>query len=88
MSKIVLAVVTMFAVTTFAMAFHRSSLLPSRLSKSLSMSYSIPDQPKRVANAKANNNERFLNIDSVYDPSFLKNKVVLVTGGNRGLGKA
>lgn len=48
--------------------------------------YSIPDQPARFANAKKENNKRFLDIDSVYNPAYLKGKNVLVTGGNRGLG--
>src|SRR4051812_21709725 len=52
------------------------------------MSYSIPDQPKRFANGKQQNNQRMLDIDSVYKPAYLKGKVVLVTGGNRGLGSA
>ena len=50
--------------------------------------YSIPDQPARFARAKAEHNERFLNIDSCYDPRFVKGKTVLLTGGNRGLGLA
>jgi NAD(P)-dependent dehydrogenase (short-subunit alcohol dehydrogenase family) len=29
-----------------------------------------------------------LNIDSVYNPAYLKSKTVLVTGGNRGIGLA
>lgn len=50
--------------------------------------YTIPNQPQRFANAKKENNERYLNIDSVYDPSCVRGKTVVVTGGNRGLGKA
>jgi NAD(P)-dependent dehydrogenase (short-subunit alcohol dehydrogenase family) len=50
--------------------------------------YTIPNQPQRFANAKKEKNERYLNIDSVYDPSFVKGKTVVVTGGNRGLGLA
>jgi NADPH:quinone reductase-like Zn-dependent oxidoreductase len=48
--------------------------------------YSLPDQPARFAKAKAENNERFLDITTVYDPSFLKGKRVAVTGANRGIG--
>jgi len=51
--------------------------------------YSIADQVKRFENAKATKNERFLNIDSVYNQSVkdqLKGKRILITGGNRGLG--
>ena len=34
--------------------------------------YSMPDQPARFAKAKAEDNKRFLDIDSVYEPSFIK----------------
>ena len=54
----------------------------------LSMSskgYSIPDQPARFAQAKSSQNARFLDIESLYDPTYLKGKTVLVTGGNRGI---
>lgn len=50
--------------------------------------YTIADQPARFAKAKAENNPRVLDIDSVYDPTYLRGKTVLVTGGNRGLGLA
>jgi short chain dehydrogenase len=48
--------------------------------------YSIADQQLRYANAKEENNTRYLDITSVYDGSFLKGKRVAVTGANRGLG--
>lgn len=48
--------------------------------------YSLADQIARFARAKEEKNERFLDIDTVYDGSYLKGKRVLVTGGNRGLG--
>jgi NAD(P)-dependent dehydrogenase (short-subunit alcohol dehydrogenase family) len=49
--------------------------------------YSLADQVARFEKAKADNNERHLNIDSVYDGGRdLSGKRVLVTGGNRGLG--
>ena len=48
--------------------------------------YSIADQVARFANAKQTNNERYLDIDSVYNGGELSGKRVLVTGGNRGLG--
>ena len=50
--------------------------------------YTIPDQPKRFAKAKVENNRRVLNIDEFYKPSLLAGKTVLVTGGNRGIGLA
>lgn len=50
--------------------------------------YSIPDQPARFAKAKQEGNKRMLDIDSFYNPAFVKGKTVVVTGGNRGLGLA
>lgn len=38
----------------------------------LSDTYSIPDQPKRFANAKAAGNKRMLDIDSLYNGAYLK----------------
>ena len=48
--------------------------------------HSLPDQIARFARAKEEKNERYLDIDTVYDGSALKGKRMLVTGGNRGLG--
>lgn len=42
--------------------------------------FSIPDQPQRFANGKADNNRRMLDINSVYKPESIRGKVVLVTG--------
>lgn len=53
---------------------------------SSSSRYSTADQPARFAKAKADNNTRYLDIDSVYDGSFLKGKRVAITGANRGSG--
>lgn len=50
--------------------------------------FSIADQVARFAAAKKSNNQRFLNIDSVYDGTYLKGARVLITGANRGLGLA
>ena len=50
--------------------------------------YSLADQVARFARAKEENNARYLDIDTVYDGSYLKGKRVLVTGGNQGLGLA
>jgi len=50
--------------------------------------YTIPDQPARFAQAVKEGNPRVLDIDQVYAPESVKGKVVLVTGGNRGLGLA
>jgi NADPH:quinone reductase-like Zn-dependent oxidoreductase len=58
---------------------------------SLAMSderYTIADQPARFARAKGENNQRYLDITTVYDPSLLKGKRVAVTGANRGIGLA
>ena len=48
--------------------------------------YSIADQVARFADAKDTNNTRVLDIDKFFDGSVFKDKNVLVTGGNRGLG--
>jgi NAD(P)-dependent dehydrogenase (short-subunit alcohol dehydrogenase family) len=48
--------------------------------------YSMADQVARFAKAQEDNNERFLNIESVYNGGELSGRRVLVTGGNRGLG--
>jgi len=69
-----------------SIAFCRT--LKTFLAMSESERYSIPDQPARFARAQAENNERYLNIDSVYDGSYFKGKRVAITGGNRGLGLA
>ena len=50
--------------------------------------FSLADQVARFARAKEENNRRYLDIDTVYDGSYLKGKRVLVTGGNQGLGLA
>lgn len=48
--------------------------------------YSMADQTARFENAKAEKNERYLDISSVYKSGDLSGKRVLVTGGARGLG--
>lgn len=50
--------------------------------------YSMADQVARFAKAKEENNQRYLDIASVFDGGDLSGKRVLVTGGNRGLGLA
>lgn len=50
--------------------------------------YTIPDQPARFARAKAEKNERYLDIETVYNPAYLKGKRVAITGANRGIGLA
>ena len=46
----------------------------------------MADQVARFAKATEENNQRFLDINSVYDGGDLSGKRVVVTGGNRGLG--
>eukprot|EP00587_Corethron_hystrix_P009011 CAMPEP_0113310106 /NCGR_PEP_ID=MMETSP0010_2-20120614/7882_1 /TAXON_ID=216773 ORGANISM="Corethron hystrix, Strain 308" /NCGR_SAMPLE_ID=MMETSP0010_2 /ASSEMBLY_ACC=CAM_ASM_000155 /LENGTH=290 /DNA_ID=CAMNT_0000165491 /DNA_START=219 /DNA_END=1091 /DNA_ORIENTATION=- /assembly_acc=CAM_ASM_000155 len=48
--------------------------------------YSMADQVARFAKAQEEKNERFLDIESVYNGRDLSGRRVLVTGGNRGLG--
>lgn len=81
-----------------AFAFHHrptvTTISTTRTTTSLVMSssdidrYTIADQPARYARAKKENNQRYLDIESVYDPSFLKGLRVAVTGANRGIGLA
>mmetsp|Transcript_20521 Transcript_20521/g.42874 ORF Transcript_20521/g.42874 Transcript_20521/m.42874 type:complete len:332 (-) Transcript_20521:277-1272(-) len=52
----------------------------------MSEEYSLADQTQRFANAQAEENERYLNIDSVYNGNEIMGKRILITGGNRGLG--
>jgi hypothetical protein len=76
----------------------KSRLLARNIRISLTMSslsgnvqdqrYSLADQEARFTKAKDENNQRFLDITSVYDPSYLKGKRVAITGANRGLGLA
>jgi NAD(P)-dependent dehydrogenase (short-subunit alcohol dehydrogenase family) len=73
---------------TFAPTTAFSQKQSSALNMSEERRYTIPDQPARFARAKAENNERYLNIDSVYDPSYIKGKRVAITGANRGIGLA
>ena len=50
--------------------------------------YSLADQEERFSRAKRENNQRYLDITTVYDPSKLKGLRVVVTGANKGNGLA
>jgi len=50
--------------------------------------FTEPDQVKRFADAKARGDPRVMDIDSVYDPSWMAGARVLITGANRGIGLA
>jgi len=50
--------------------------------------YTIADQKARFAHAKEENNQRYLDISTVFDASFLKEERVAITSANRGLGLA
>ncbi len=50
--------------------------------------FTEPDQVKRFADAKARGDPRVLDMDSVYDPSWMAGARVLITGANRGIGLA
>jgi len=67
--------------------FHRTISSPTNLAMSTDR-YTIPDQPARFARAKEEKNERYLDIETVYDPAYLKGKRVAITGANRGIGLA
>jgi hypothetical protein len=82
-----IAVFIMLQLTSSFLKSNRANV--GKLSKLFSSDkYSLADQPARFAKGKSENSKRMLDIDSLYDPSFLKDKTVLVTGGNRGLGLA
>ncbi len=59
---------------------------PTLLNMADADEYSMADQVARFEKAKADENERFLNIDSVYKGNEIMGKRILITGGNRGLG--
>ena len=58
------------------------------MSVSAERTHSIADQVARFERAKTEENKRFLDIDSCYDPAYVKGLRVLVVGANRGLGLA
>ena len=66
----------------------RTAAQPTMSDDPASRVYSLADQVARFERAKAEENPRFLDIDSLYDGSHVKGKRVLVTGGNKGLGLA
>ena len=70
------------------MSSSSSSSSSSFTSENPPAGYTLADQVKRFAKAKAANVARVMDIDSVYDGSFLKGQRVLVTGANRGIGLA
>mmetsp|Transcript_3480 Transcript_3480/g.7902 ORF Transcript_3480/g.7902 Transcript_3480/m.7902 type:complete len:325 (-) Transcript_3480:89-1063(-) len=79
--------VAAFVTPTFAKAsFSSSAISMADFDETRGGTYSIADQVARFAKAKEENNERFLDITSVYDGGDLSGKRVIVTGGNRGLG--
>jgi len=86
------AYLSLTLLTSRSSAFHLQSLPFAERSVSRLMSsssaFTIPDQPARFARAQKENNQRYLDITTVYDPSVLKNKRVAVTGANRGIGLA
>ena len=58
----------------------------SRPTERFGVEYSMADQVARFANAKATSDARYLDITTVYDGSGLKDKRVLITGAEQGLG--
>lgn len=53
--------------------------------KSIQSSYSTADQSQRHATAREKNVVRVMNIDAIYDPSFVMGKTVLITGNSFGI---
>jgi len=79
-------VVTMKTAVTTSTSTFTTSLGAAAAAADGDDEYSIADQVARFENAKATNDERYLDISSVYNGGDLSGKRVLVTGGNRGLG--
>ncbi|GKY99324.1 hypothetical protein MPSEU_000887500 [Mayamaea pseudoterrestris] len=81
---------TLLAFTPIAVSRTKQRIIipPTTLTMSDSSRYTNPNQPERFATAKKENNERYLDITTVYDPLFLKGKRVAITGANRGIGLA
>ena len=69
-----------------AKAVRRAGSIPSEAVED--RVFSIADQVARFERAKKEDNNRYLDIKSVYDGAYLKGKRVLLTGANRGLGLA
>jgi NAD(P)-dependent dehydrogenase (short-subunit alcohol dehydrogenase family) len=82
--------ISAFSTTTLSNTVTRSSMSTamssSEFDETRGGTYSMADQVARFAKAKKENNQRYLDIESVYDGGDLSGKRVLVTGGNRGLG--
>lgn len=76
---------TSTASNTVARSFVSSTAM-SAFDETRGGTYSMADQVARFAKAKEENNQRYLDIESIYDGGDLSGKRVLVTGGNRGLG--
>jgi len=87
------------SVLSVAQAFHASTLvrrggLRSQQSMgqavtqlySAAAQFSVADQRARFAQAKEEEDLRYLAIEKVFDGAYLAGKKVVVTGGNRGLG--
>ncbi len=78
-----LAAVAGFSLATFAVRYLTNTLnarVPAAKNPNAEPVYSIADQPQRFANDKKANNVRVMNIDAIYNPSFVRGKTVLVTG--------
>jgi NAD(P)-dependent dehydrogenase (short-subunit alcohol dehydrogenase family) len=92
-SIVALAAIIAFTLGQHILAF---SAVPRRATATVRLAmadstqdrFSIPDQPARFARAKAQQNQRYLDIESVYKPQYLKGKRVAITGANRGIGLA
>ena len=69
-----------------AAAHYSSTSLKMSFDETRGGTHSMADQVARYAKAKEENNQRYLDVASVYDGGDLSGKRVLVTGGNRGLG--
>lgn len=81
LASLAAAMFTALGVSTLAAKPVRAQTLNDR-------KYSLADQVARFQRAKDEKNKRYLDIETVYDGSWVKGKRVLVIGGSRGLGLA
>jgi hypothetical protein len=79
MSDSPLVAVAGFSLAAFALRYVTNTL-NARSAAKKDTGYSLPDQPQRFANAKKANCTRVMDIDALYNPSFVRGKNVLVTG--------
>lgn len=81
-------------VSSYAFAFFAGTIACAVFTKAFSLrmstKYTMADQPARFAKAVKEGNKRAIALveSGMYNPKSIKDKTIVVTGGNRGLGRA